>query len=196
MESPNTQESASESIKRHQETLNDLVRQDTDNLKRRMDGEISGVESDRLNTEIDGKIDQARQEIRSLINQMKTEKTPEESSGESSGETVNESSDTNIEEPSDVESEVGDSLHEKLGEEELYADRVKNAPDLRNLVNYIAELGDITAPDGYVYKKEDMLGIIGNLKDSNDPNLQKVTRTYGLRDKVKLLLIQRELGIS
>lgn len=75
----------------------------------------------------------------------------------------------------------------------MFADRINAAPDLRSLSRFLGELGDITAPDGYVYKKEDTLRTIGFLKDSKDPNLQRITNTHGLRDKVRKLLLQREI---
>lgn len=80
---------------------------------------------------------------------------------------------------------------EKLTKEELYVDRIEHAVDMRDLVSRIISRGDITAPDGYVYKKDDIITNIVNLKDINDPNLQKITNTYGLRDKVKELLQKR-----
>ncbi len=90
------------------------------------------------------------------------------------------------------ESEYYESLGiKKLSKEELYADRIKHAVDMRDLISRIITQGDITAPDGYVYKKDDMITIITNLKDINDPNLQKITNTHGLRDKVKELIVKR-----
>lgn len=90
------------------------------------------------------------------------------------------------------ESEYYKSLGiEKLSKEELYVDRIKHSVDMRDLVSRIITLGDITAPDGYVYKKDDIITNITNLKDINDPNLQKITNTHGLRDKVKELIIKR-----
>ena len=77
-------------------------------------------------------------------------------------------------------------------ERELFVSSIESATDMRSLMRRLAERGNITAPDGYVYKKEDILNTVGLLKDSRDPNLQRVTNTYGLRDKVRKLLLQRE----
>ena len=107
---------------------------------------------------------------------------------------VADSSDTLTPEQAPLTStEAEDWRFRKLDQHELFVDRISAAHDLRSLNRYLAELGDITAPDGYVYKKEDTLRIIGFLKDSKDPNLQRVTNTYGLRDKVRKLLLQREV---
>lgn len=78
-----------------------------------------------------------------------------------------------------------------LNKNELFVDRIKNSVDLRDLVSRLIDLGDITAPDGYVYKKDDMITCITNLTGVEDPNLQKITNTHGLRDKVKELLQKR-----
>ena len=200
MESRNIQESTEESIKRHHEVWKDLLREKSDNLKRRTDREITGVELDRLDGEIDKKISQVRREINDLVDQTKVEEPKETGNGESAeiiGGGLSEGSNgADIEQSSDGKQEVGDSMFEKLSGEKLYVNRIETSHNLRSLVNNIAELGDITSSsDGYVHRKEDIFKIIGNLKDDNDPELQKVTRTYGLRDKVKLLLLKRRLGI-
>ena len=71
--------------------------------------------------------------------------------------------------------------------------QIKNADSMRTLLHVLKELGDITASDGYVYKTDYLIPLIGNLKGSNDENLGRVTRTYGLRDKVKYILLRQEL---
>lgn len=91
-----------------------------------------------------------------------------------------------------ISTEAEDWRFRKLDQNELFVDRISAAHDLRSLNRFLAELGDITAPDGYVYKNEDILRTIGSLKGSTDPNLQRITNTYGLRDKVRKLLLQEE----
>lgn len=85
---------------------------------------------------------------------------------------------------------------EKFTKEEINKSKIQVAHDIRQLTRNLYEVGDITASDGYVYKNDYLINIIVNLKDSKDENLQKVTNIYGLRDKVKILLLQKELGIK
>ena len=79
------------------------------------------------------------------------------------------------------------------GSEERYLDTITDADNRRSLLNRLAELGDIKHPDGHVYHVVDMLDIIRRLKGVDDPNLLKVTRTYGLRDKVSFILEKEQL---
>ena len=83
----------------------------------------------------------------------------------------------------------------KSNKEEINKSKIQVAHDIKQLTRNLYEVGDITAPDGYVYKNDYLINIIVNLKDSKDENLQKVTNMYGLRDKVKELLLRKELGI-
>jgi|GEM_PF-4990158 len=71
---------------------------------------------------------------------------------------------------------------------ELYIDLMAHSRSIRDLLSGISRLGEIVAPDGYVYKKDELIPLIGNLKGPDDPNLDRVTRTHGLRDKVRELL--------
>ena len=191
IESPNSQESTSESIKELNEKLDALQKRlDSYDAQNKMASENPDKYAFFNTNDIKHDIDKLRSKI------LEHSEPVGVTDSEVSEELPDKQETGNIEESSGQKNEVGSSLYEKLGEEELYIDRIKNSPDLRNLVNYISELGDITASDGYVYKKEDIIRTIGSLKDSNDPELQKLTRTYGLRDKVKLLLLQRELGLS
>ncbi len=89
--------------------------------------------------------------------------------------------------------EAGSYRYKKFSESELFTSRIESATDIQSLMRRLAEGGDITRADGYVYKKEDTLGIIGSIKDSKDLNLQRITNTHGLRDKVRKLLLQREI---
>lgn len=136
----------------HPETKS-LLDQKTENLKRRMSGEIDGVELDRLDREIDEKI----------------KKNGEDNNHRFSGL---------------------DRKTEKTEKGKVFEDDLKNSWDLRQVMHSIQRFGDITAPDGYVYKADYLIPLIGNLKDSNDPNLQRVTNNYGLRDRVRELLSQ------
>lgn len=132
--------------------IESLLAQKSENLKRRMNGDISGVELDQLDQEIDEKI----------------KRNGEEGKSEMFGQ---------------------------LSREELLLDGIKYAPDMRNLLIHLGKHENITGSDGYIYKTEELVPIIGNLKDSNDPNLQRITSNYGLRDKVKAFLRMRETGI-
>ncbi|MFH1145919.1 MAG: hypothetical protein V1707_03085 [bacterium] len=53
-------------------------------------------------------------------------------------------------------------------------------------------MGDITASDGYVYKKEDLLQKMTAVM-SNKADLNVITRTYGLRKRMDELLQVEEL---
>ncbi len=88
-----------------------------------------------------------------------------------------------------------DSKVEKSDLETINKSKINTSFDLRGLTQNLNEIGDIVAPDGYVYKKDYLIEIIVNLKGSNDENLKKVTNIYGLRDKVKELLLRKELNI-
>jgi hypothetical protein len=73
---------------------------------------------------------------------------------------------------------------------------IQTSHDLRALLQNLNEVGDITGSSGHVYKKEYLIGIISHLKGSNDEEgLQMITNTYGLRDKVKKLLLKKESNI-
>lgn len=105
-------------------------------------------------------------------------------------------------ENSNVESEnIGNSDEdfevEKNKKDEVKKSSIIVAHDRRQLTRNLNDsVGDITAPDGYVYSKDSMIDIVVNLKGSNDENLQRVTNIYGLRDKVKELLLREELNIQ
>ena len=83
----------------------------------------------------------------------------------------------------------------KASRERINTSNIQTSYDFRALVQNLNEIGDITTPDGRVYKKDYLIKLITNLKGSEDENLQYVTNTYGLRDKVKKLLLKRELGV-
>ena len=79
--------------------------------------------------------------------------------------------------------------------EKTNTSKIQTSFDLQALVNNLNEIGDITASDGYVYKKTDLVRTITGLKGSDDKDLQFVTNIYGLRDKVEKLLLKRDLGM-
>jgi len=60
-----------EQYNQHNETIKNLLDQKTENLKRRMSGEITGIELDRLDGEIDGQIESSRSEMKQLLDSMK-----------------------------------------------------------------------------------------------------------------------------
>lgn len=177
-----------ESIQRNHEMIRKFLDSKAENLRRRTSGEISGVELDRLDAKIDEDIQFQRDDIDHLngaIQQLRVQGKNQPASTPS-GEL---SKDALFAETAATEG----SSQNKLDVGEMFVDRINAAPDLRSLARFLGELGDITAPDGYVYKKEDTLRTIGFLKDSKDPNLQAVTNTHGLRDKVRKLLLLREI---
>jgi len=161
--------------------LNEFFAKKSENLQRRMKGEISGVELDRLDKELDDAIEHTREWIKDIVENIGSRRKFLKGSLKSGQE---------------KESGARNEGYrfKKLNEEELFLDRIGGANDMRSLLRGLADLGDITAADGYVYKKEYLIPLIGNLKNSEDPDLQRVTRTYGLRDRVKKLLVLRELG--
>lgn len=65
---------------------------------------------------------------------------------------------------------------------------IRKAEDFRDLiVNVIPSIGDIKAPDGYVYPVQKLQEIINAVRE--DPSLiGRVTRALGLREKVQQLL--------
>ncbi len=83
-----------------------------------------------------------------------------------------------------------------LDKDKMYEMYIKGAFDMRRLYQVLNENGDITAPDGHVYDIKDVIRTISSLTGSDDPNLGRVTRTYGLRNKVKILLLEHELSKS
>lgn len=181
------------------EMISDAVETSALNLERRMRGEISGSELDKLDAENEQQIDNARAEMRRRIEEAQSGRNNAGDSAQAKEfpvdgapqEVASSSAVPNFEKADATESDG--SRFSKLNEGEMFADRINAAPDLRSLSRFLGELGDITAPDGYVYKKEDTLRTIGFLKDSKDPNLQAITNTHGLRDKVRKLLLQREI---
>lgn len=149
-----------------------LFDQKTENLKRRTRGEISGVELDQL----DKKVDEI---IKERVDRALK-------GGEyHNGDVEQNSAGTN----------KRSFEAQNLSKDEVFSRDIEDSWDLRQLNHSITRHGDVTAKDGYVYKVDYLLSVIGNLKGSSDPELQRVTSTYGLRDKVKRLLLKKELGI-
>lgn len=169
--------------------LNEFYAKKSENLQKRMKGGISGVELDGLDKKLDDAIEHTREWIKDITENIRSRREFLKGSPKSGQEKESEAI------PNTENQEVGNESDrsKKLNAGELFLDRIEGASDMRSLLKNLSELGDITAPDGYVYKKEDFIPTIGNLKDSNDPNLQRVTNTYGLRDKVRKLLVLREL---
>lgn len=161
-----------------------LFVQKTENLKRRTNGEISGIELDQLDKEIDEKIKNLGIEAKP-VNKIVTPEHPEETQKQESANIEAEQNNT----------ETNKHGFEKLSKDEVFSRDIEDSWDLRQLNHSIIRHGDVTAKDGYVYKVDYLLSVIGNLKGSSDPELQRVTSTYGLRDKVKRLLLKKELGI-
>ena len=85
-------------------------------------------------------------------------------------------------------------MSEGMDKTRQYELSIKDAFDMRSLYQAILTNGDLTAKDGYVYKAQDLVKIISSLTGSEDPNLNRVTSTFNLRNKVKLLLLQFELS--
>lgn len=209
-----------------------LLGQKKRNLESRMNREISGVELDRRDREIDEKIAEIRGRI-DTNDQGIDVKSEVEATVDS--EVENEETETETDETVDVDEESKESLGgtqssgqvetEKvqhkydrvvtLGadeikaqiekfkrmegsqtKEELYSIAINGATDMRSLFQAIKDGGDITGSDGHIYKKEDLIRIIRSLKGSEDPNLDLVTRTHNLRNKVKLILLQEELSVQ
>lgn len=79
-------------------------------------------------------------------------------------------------------------------EDELnYKDKIRGEDNFRDLLRRVSEQGDLIAPDGYVYTKKMIIDAINKVSVEGESSLNYVTRTAGLRDKVKELLIKREL---
>jgi hypothetical protein len=86
-----------------------------------------------------------------------------------------------------------DSYEEfKVSKDKKYESDIKTAHDFRQLTRNINELGDITAPDGYVYKKDDVIQNILAVRDGN-AELDTITSTHGLRKHVEKLLEEEKL---
>jgi len=84
----------------------------------------------------------------------------------------------------------------KANQERVNTSTIQTSYDLRALIQNLNDVGDIIGSSGHVYKKEYLIGIISHLKGSDDEEgLQMITNTYGLRDKVKKLLLRKELGM-
>lgn len=146
--------------------------------------EVNSLIDRKINGEnIDSELEKKQQELNDLINKIRE---------------VNALKQENLE-LSNVEPEqkefYGDSKVEKSDLETVNKSKISTSFDLRGLTQNLNEIGDIIAPDGYVYKKDYLIDTIVNLKGSNDENLKKVTNIYGLRDKVKELLLRKELNI-
>ena len=74
--------------------------------------------------------------------------------------------------------------HPVLNQAELYADWFAHTSSTRDLLGGLRNFGDIIATDGNVHKISELIPLIASLTGPDDPNIQKVTRTYGLRAKV------------
>lgn len=137
----------------------------------RRSGGVSGIELDNIDSEIAKLQDAQREMLRNRASTSQTEsasKKPVESQGDNGAETSIETPQTN--------------------QEELYADWIKHSASMRDVMGGLSRFGDITAPDGHVYKNSELIQLIASLSGPEDPNLQKVTRTHGLRDKVREIL--------
>jgi hypothetical protein len=168
----------------------DFSSKKSENLQRRLRGEISGVELDRLDAEFDEAIEYNRREmniIRDRINGTVELLNPENSKSEAATQSEVSVAEHTSQESSPVALPTVTELAPSPYKEDLQLDL-----SLRDIMGLIAKHGDITASDGYIYKKEDLLSIVGNLRGSNDPNLQRVTNTYGLRDRVRIALMKSE----
>lgn len=166
----------------------DFTKKKRENLQRRLSSEISGVELDRLDAEIDEALDYNQKEIETLREQIRG--TIELRNLESARPDTAVQSE--VLENADLEPGYFDGLTTEVASSP-YIEDLKVVFSLRDVMGLIARHGDITAPDGYVYKKEDILNIVGNLHGSDDPNLQRVTNTYGLRDRIKAILVKSEI---
>ncbi len=146
----------------------ELLQQKAVNLRRRTNREISGMELDQLDVEIDKEIDALREEMLGSKRAIKEE-----------------------------EIGTGRPLRsfekQKLTPEELLVALIDSSTNRRNLMRALSEHGEITASDGYVYEKGYFIPIIDNLTGPDDPNLQKVTSTGGLREKVRKILKIEEI---
>lgn len=188
-----------------QNDLDRITAERSANLARRVRGEITGVELDRLNALSDEqsrqnpimrKVEEMRAKARGVGDTVKTPSAPSR---------VNISMDaTRSAHDSMVRASEREKLHqvaeftatsgvEASEQDKQFLFEINNSYDFRSLMSNLSKLGDIVHPeDGYVYKAEDTLNTIRSLKDSRDPNLERVTNTYGLREKVRKLLLRRE----
>jgi len=201
------------SIDFHTSNINDFLKQKKENLDRRLKGEISGVELDRLDKQHDDAIEYSRKEMASFDSNIKFVRDNLHLAIKDFKDTNNHVNETQIEDKSSVSGEVeelvdapvypttGSSTFDKQRQEradftetQKYEVAIKEAYDMRSLITALKQNGDITAADGYVYDINEVVGIITSLENSNDPNLGKVTRTMGLRDRVKLILVKSELS--
>ncbi|MBP6929695.1 MAG: hypothetical protein KBB77_02040 [Candidatus Moranbacteria bacterium] len=144
--------------------LSEQVEQGKSDLQRRINGEISGVELDQLDSERDRKIDALRSEMKRGIEEVPSKQT------------------ANTEHNSIRNSEGS------LTPEEFLSVSIDSVTNRRSLMRVLSQLGEITAADGHVYEKGYFIPIIGSLKNADDPNLQMVTSTGGLRDRVRKIL--------
>ncbi len=84
-------------------------------------------------------------------------------------------------------------LGEQMTNEQLFENNLKMAQSIGDVLGYIYKYGGITSPHGRVYSKEYLMPIIEGLEGSDDPNLQSVTNTHGLRDTVRRILMNKNL---
>ena len=158
----------------------DALMEERDQLeKTRNVGVALGPQLDAMGERIKELLDQQRGIVMDII--AARQSSPSVESGSSS------TLDT-LEKPEDggdgKENIVETKSHPVLNQAELYADWFAHTSGMRDLLGGLRNFGDIIAPDGYVYKISELIPLIANLTGPDDPNIQKVTRIYGLRAKV------------
>lgn len=151
-----------------------LFAQKSENLGKRTNGEISGIELDRLDKEIDEKI----------------KNLGTETIAESRWQNLNRNKENGNVKKEDHHSpsfENTDNLTEEIKNEHT----IRRVYDFDSLMKAIDKVGDITGSDGHVYKPDYLKDIIGEVFMGRK-QLNYVTGTFGLRDKVESLLEARQ----
>lgn len=151
------------------------------------------ITEDKLMDGVSAKSDVSVVEVQEILKQIKDERNQIEKEIIETGNKIDKIEQKNNNIALKNEDKVNSEILPKSTLEDVNKSKIKIAHDIRQLTRNLNEIGDIIAPDGYVYKKDFLIQTIVNLTGRNDEKIQQITNIYGLRDKVKEILILEEL---